>query len=572
MAVPFLHLEKSLKVFFLFQTVFLVYMEYGMSSETNHQAVSKASWIDIMNDSLSSSLEDKFSKSRLNFDRSTIKLLPLLIKALKQNRYLEKIIEDYSSSSPTYEGKVTTEFTFKKDFVMNTKNWLKKPTTKLYSVEYKTSPGIYFRTPNKNLAYFTKIRKIRDYNRIMEYVHKMINDKVVDHTQPMLPFDYKVQTQKPIKNKNKILKKSVKTHYKERAKVLEPHNVNLKHSKQNDLVSCKCPKQLGLLINKIVSSIQHLIPYIKTDKTSPCPLLKNTVTTALPTTTTAPPRTTSTTLPITTTTVLPTTPKTSVLKKLTTTVTTIMASTSRPIISNLLEKKVTFPLLLSEFDNIFQKEDRTIASQEFDNVLSKNEVTEASIKNVRIMVTQTETDLNKYSYNEIQFVPTSIQDNIEPTESNITVSPTQPMTPIVKGINVEEPIIVVTPEKYISPLAQFKTTEIDKIEFIPAESTDNPSPDKPGRKPTYPLYSIDNDEDYKSIAFTTKVTDETIRSSEFASFSKDLFSTTQHATMKSNHLEPKVPRNKTSYVNTSKAPDIKRVTKMESNKKKSMKP
>ncbi|CAH2074944.1 unnamed protein product, partial [Iphiclides podalirius] len=124
------------------------------------------------------------NKENLNIDKATLKMLPMLMKALKKNNILHNTIEDTTKHSVQEGWHTTTEFTYKKNVFSDRNNWIRFPTSKAYAIEYKTSPVVYFKTPKND--YFTKIRKIRDYERIINYMDKMISDRVsFGSTQPM---------------------------------------------------------------------------------------------------------------------------------------------------------------------------------------------------------------------------------------------------------------------------------------------------------------------------------------------------------------------------------------------------
>uniref|UniRef100_A0A2A4IWZ4 Uncharacterized protein n=1 Tax=Heliothis virescens TaxID=7102 RepID=A0A2A4IWZ4_HELVI len=250
-------------------SVILVY-EYSINAESsvNQKLSLKPNWIGLMNDSDITSISSKFNK-KINFDRTTLKLLPLLLKALNKNRYLEKILEDYSSSSPPYAARDTTVPTFTRNVFADSKNWLKMPTSRHYTVDYKTSPLIYWKTPTQRLEYLTKIRKIRDYQRMLNYFDKMINDKVgnfqrkdyeytenpwMAETVPMS----KENIRKKLEISNPIEKFENKPEYK------TDHNENV--------VNCKCPKKMGQLLNKLITGIQEMIPKMISKKfdAQPC--------------------------------------------------------------------------------------------------------------------------------------------------------------------------------------------------------------------------------------------------------------------------------------------------------------
>ncbi|CAH0627444.1 unnamed protein product [Chrysodeixis includens] len=246
-------------------SVILVY-EYNVNSDSNvtKKISLKPNWLGSKNDSDIKSFDSKFTK-KINFDRTTLKLLPILLKALNKNRYLEKVLEDYSSSSPPYIGKDSTETTFKRNVFSDSKNWLKMPSSKHYTVDYKTSPLVYWKSPTKRLDYLTKIRKIRDYQRMLNYFDKMINEKVgnnqkrdygyTESTLMAATVPMKVEKKKEIpKPKNVPREVTISTHHND--KEIKKDDIDVSIS------SCKCPKKIGMLLNKLITGIQNMLPGI----------------------------------------------------------------------------------------------------------------------------------------------------------------------------------------------------------------------------------------------------------------------------------------------------------------------
>ncbi|CAH4009231.1 unnamed protein product [Pieris brassicae] len=163
--------------------VIIIILIYEYSNVTNAHNI-KPNWLGLMNQSDPLQL-DPSHKTKFKLDRTTIQILPLLLKAFTKNKYFDPDVEDNSSPSPNPTEEDSTEKMHKNIFA-DTRNWMKMPTSRVYAIEFKTSPIVYFKNPTRNLDYFRKIRKIRDYERVMNYVDKMINDKITSgSTQPM---------------------------------------------------------------------------------------------------------------------------------------------------------------------------------------------------------------------------------------------------------------------------------------------------------------------------------------------------------------------------------------------------
>lgn len=234
--------------------------EFSLNSEVNIENSLRTNWFSLINDTTEDGFKTKYMKSGI--DRTTLTILPILLKALKKNVFLEKILEEQSSSSPSYEGKETTEYNFDKNVF--TRNWFRIPSSKLYAITYKTMPIAYYRSPSKNLEYFTKIRKIRDYQRVINYVDKMISGRVyIGSTKPMLKGE--TMSEKPMfKSYPKI---EAKPKHKSKHVPLQTEAPNIKiiqnitNAKINEkTINCKCPSKLGELLHKILSGIEKLLP------------------------------------------------------------------------------------------------------------------------------------------------------------------------------------------------------------------------------------------------------------------------------------------------------------------------
>ncbi|CAH0728067.1 unnamed protein product, partial [Brenthis ino] len=238
-------------------SIILVY-EFSMVHDSKPKT-KRPNWLSLMNNSLEAlPFEVKFNKEKLN--PAIVQILPLILKTLKKNIYLDKIVEDSSSSSPPYAKKESTEELSTKNAVSDTQNWMRSPSSRLYTIEYKTSPVLYFRNPTKNIEYFTKIRKIRDYQRIMNYVDKMISDRVsIATTIPMAKYIYGAYKIPNIEYTTPMT--SVENH--------KTNNINMqkKNTKKTKTTStqiveknCQCPEKINDLISKFIRRLKTLLP------------------------------------------------------------------------------------------------------------------------------------------------------------------------------------------------------------------------------------------------------------------------------------------------------------------------
>ncbi|XP_072940521.1 uncharacterized protein [Epargyreus clarus] len=231
----------------------LIY-EYNVMAEVRRTS-HKSNWLDLMNNSADGpTLQERFNKANINIDRTTLKLLPILLKAFNQNRYVDKLIEEPTSLYPPYEKSDTTDVSYTKNVFADTRNWMKMPNSRLYAIEYKTSPIVYFKNPTRNVDYFTKIRKIRDYQRIMNYFDKMISERnILGSTQPMKS-DLS-HTEMPIR-----MTKPMRKH-KFTQTIIDKPTSTPRTLAQDKNAKCKCSHKLGQLMQKLLSSIQHLLSY-----------------------------------------------------------------------------------------------------------------------------------------------------------------------------------------------------------------------------------------------------------------------------------------------------------------------
>ena len=252
---------------FHFQGVIIIY-EYSTITNSKPKNNLRQNWLSLMNNSLEAMpFEVKFDKTKLN--PATIQILPLILKTIKKNVYFDKIIEDSVNLSTTYEKKESTEEISYKSAPETTKNWVRFPVSKLYTIEYKTSPILYFKNPSKNIEYFTKIRKIRDYQRVMNYVDKMISDKVsLGTTIPMAKYIYNAYRIPSMEYTTPITKaKRGDEEFKNIKKKLIATSTQTKESK------CSCKESVKDLLSKFIINLKELLPSA-TDQahntTTPC--------------------------------------------------------------------------------------------------------------------------------------------------------------------------------------------------------------------------------------------------------------------------------------------------------------
>lgn len=228
--------------------MFVVY-EFSLNSTTQLEKSLKYNWLGLMNDTTEDfSFDPKLAKA--NMDRTTLKLLPLLVKAIKKNAALEKLFDDPTRSSILNEGKNNEASEDGAEYNAPTKDGI-TPNANLLAIEYKTLPIVYFQSPT--IEHYTKIRKIRDHQKIIKYFDKMINDKLYTRSsRQMQPEVYAVTTLKT------VLKK-----YAKKTKAPEP-NKKTTHDEHNSN-NCKCriyTNQYGALLNKIFLSIKKILPEI----------------------------------------------------------------------------------------------------------------------------------------------------------------------------------------------------------------------------------------------------------------------------------------------------------------------
>ncbi|CAB3260824.1 unnamed protein product [Arctia plantaginis] len=279
-------------------SVILVY-EYSINSESNvnKKLTVKPNWLGLMNESDTTQSDMKFEK-KINFDRTTLKLLPILIKALNKNRYLEKIIEDYSSSSPPYEEGNETENYFQRNVFSNSKNWLKMPSSKGYTIDHKSSPSLYTRRPTVYSDYLSRIRKLRNYKRMLNNFDKVTSERTSYPKPSQTPKTIFAYTSKPLKSVTHRMKpnktKPVKSTMKNKSNGVKISDVMVENlSNKGKNVSkpvptfpeienkklnkhkgyCKCPRDMGILLNKLIQSIKEMIPTMtnKNQSYSSCP-------------------------------------------------------------------------------------------------------------------------------------------------------------------------------------------------------------------------------------------------------------------------------------------------------------
>ncbi|CAK1552466.1 unnamed protein product [Leptosia nina] len=233
--------------------VIIIILIYEYSNIGNTQSV-KSNWLGLMNESADHLTFDVKHKSKLNFDQNTIKLLPVLLKAISRNKYYDQDLYDSTSPNSIGDVKETTDQIHKNIFA-DTRNWMKMTPSRLYAIEFKTSPIVYFKNPTRSIDYYRKARKIRDYERVMNYVDKMISDKVTaGSTQPMLKPDLNKYEKTMLKATTPIYKTDKPETLSSNTHGTFPIKLKEKHT------NCNCCARISLLLRKLITSLQKIIP------------------------------------------------------------------------------------------------------------------------------------------------------------------------------------------------------------------------------------------------------------------------------------------------------------------------
>lgn len=240
-----------------------------------------------MNNSINNlPFEFKLDKGKIGLDPATIKILPLILKTLKKNKYFH---EESSSHDPLPDKREPTDQMYDKNVFSDTRNWMKFPTSRLYTIEYKTSPIVYFKNPTRNIDYFKKVRKIRDYQRIMNYVDKMISERVTfGSTVPMNKYFYDIHKNSMIPEHTTPMTKTKDSRTKTSKESTKKPNIEISNEKPR----CSCPKKMNELLSKLITNLQKLLPNFtklsnKSNATKPCKHKNNESTTKSPQTTTS---------------------------------------------------------------------------------------------------------------------------------------------------------------------------------------------------------------------------------------------------------------------------------------------
>lgn len=265
-----------------FQTILLVY-EYTINIDSSRNQISKKPyWHDILNDS--SIFEAKINNGNYNLDASTLKLLPMILKALNNNLIFDNEIDD-SSPTPVADKTDSNDDSYLQNHKNTFTNWLKIPNTIDYRPHYK-SPT--------NLDYYSKIRKIRNYQKVLSLFDKMVNNKMsVTSSEIMV----EQLTDKPKSSKDSKEYKKKKSTYSTRYYSSTPRRVIMIRkvpqlttikkkttvTKQHETINtkgkkCSCPKNLRILLGKLVHNIQEILPELTLMVKVPCNDTSNSVT------------------------------------------------------------------------------------------------------------------------------------------------------------------------------------------------------------------------------------------------------------------------------------------------------
>ncbi|KOB74249.1 Uncharacterized protein OBRU01_09871 [Operophtera brumata] len=232
--------------------------EFSMNPEVNIDSSLRTNWFSLINDTTEDGFETRYSKS--NNDQTTMTLLQILLKALKKNVIQKKYVEEQPSVSLKNEGIKKFRNSFKEK--MHTTNWFRIPSSsKVYTVAYKTFPIAHYKSPYENLDHFTTITKIRDHQRITNYVDKMIGQSfyyigLTNPTRKGDSFSEKPTTVKTVHTteaKSKYNSKYATT----KSKAIFSKEENCKNNTKTH--NCNCPMKLGEFLRKILSSIEMLL-------------------------------------------------------------------------------------------------------------------------------------------------------------------------------------------------------------------------------------------------------------------------------------------------------------------------
>lgn len=235
----------------------------------------KPYWHDILNDS--SIFETKINKGNYNLDASTLKLLPIILRALNSNLIFDNEIDDVSLK-PLSDKTAVNDDSYLESQKSTFTNWLRTPNTIDYRPHYK-SPT--------NLDYYSKIRKIRNYQKVLSLFDKMINNKM-SMTSSELTVEELTDKPKASRESKEFEKK--KTTFSTRHHLSQPRRVMMVRkvtqtsttkkktttaTKQRETImtnekKCSCPKNIKILLNKVVHSIQEVLPELSLMVKVPC--------------------------------------------------------------------------------------------------------------------------------------------------------------------------------------------------------------------------------------------------------------------------------------------------------------
>lgn len=198
----------------------------------------------------------------------------MILKALNNNLIFDNEIAD-SSPTPVSVKTDTNDDSYLQNDKSTFTNWLRTPNTIDYRPHYK-SPT--------NLDYYSKIRKIRNYQKVLSLFDKMVNNKMSMTSSEVMVEEL---TDKPKATKEYEQKKTTySTRYYSTPprrvlmirKATQPSTTKRKTTtvtKQHDMIitkdkKCSCPKKLKMLLSKVVHSIQEVLPELTLMVKVPC--------------------------------------------------------------------------------------------------------------------------------------------------------------------------------------------------------------------------------------------------------------------------------------------------------------
>ncbi|XP_028033646.1 uncharacterized protein LOC114245612 isoform X2 [Bombyx mandarina] len=220
-------------------TVLLVY-EYSLHPQRNNSKnfMLNPKWLGF-NNNAAESLDDPLPTTFVS-DKATVKLLPLLLKALTNNS-----IKTSNNNSNINEDDMNGHY----DGTMTPREYLEKTQGKLlYTAKPKTLPVSYYRHPMKTTEYYTKYKKIRDYQRIFNYFHKMISDRANFDTLSLVKRDFQ-KFKTPLRDhKRQDIKRNSDEHgYRDTLKTSD----------------CLCLEKIDLLLRKLIIGLNQVVPHLK---------------------------------------------------------------------------------------------------------------------------------------------------------------------------------------------------------------------------------------------------------------------------------------------------------------------